>query len=319
MNYQTKFKNQISQALNEAERGENNIMQGLRVDRISQTKTNISEWFDRSLTLNGLLQNKHLQRHRIKIVVRGTCALDSILQMFTWQYIDDDRFRKAIDELIETLPDADTVRFIAIFAQQGVGLDVYRLRSEIFTKICFINSTDDFKYFRCMSSPIDSLAEFFTPFFPSVTSISNCRCRIERKFTTLPFDYDNFKGKPVFEGPRLQEAINKRIGNGRVLCKCCGQLATENHALSHFVFVLLGPTRESLYLVKKLKGMPLKMTLQGEPYDLRCFIDYKIENHSKVNCWRDDSKWYQYDDNFNTALPLENESLPYMLMYRRRN
>lgn len=296
-----------------AKKGESKITKALKVARTSPVK--VGEWFARSSNPTGLLQNVRLERHRINIEVRGACAPDVIFQAFAWQYIDDDRFREAIDEHIRVSRDADTARILAALAQTGASQDVYRLRRELLAEICFNISKGNNKFLRCASEPTHSLAHFFAPLFPSLTSISNCKCRIERKFVTLPFDYDHFKGKPAFEG--LQEAIHKRIGSTKKLCKRCGQMISEHHALSDFVFVVVGPPIHYLQDVTDLKGIPLTIKLVDQLYDLRCFIDYKMKGHSKISCLRGDRRWHQYDDNKGEIELDVNESSPYMLIYRR--
>lgn len=300
--------------LNEAEKDRCEIMQRLRIVQISQSQ--IEEWFDRSLQLEGLLQNFYLERHRIKTVLQGTCASDSILQILAWQYIDDDRFRKAIDKNIRKSPEADTARFVAVLVQQGVSTEIYSWRTAMLSGMCFTISENNIKFFRCSSSPVDGLTQFVS-LFPAVTSTSNCNCRIEKRFILLPIDVKHFKSNRGFKG--LQKAIDKRISSGMILCKRCGQLHVENLVFGDIVFVAVGPPIKELQLVTDLKGIPLTIKLQGQLYDLRCFTDNMKENHGMANCLRRDGKWYQYDDNLKTAETLGKKTVPYLLMFRKRD
>lgn len=308
--YKTKFESKISDALSRPKKCENGK---LRVAPIAQP--NVQEWLKRSLSCEGLIRKSRRERHRIKSEVTGACSPNSVFQALVCQYIDNKAFRKAIDEHIQTSRDADLARSIALFAQQGATEHFYRLRTELLSKICLTILKDDMKYIRCGSFTSDSLTDFVTPLSPTIVITSNCECRIEVKFVSLPIDEAHFREHGL---PELQQAIDKRIDKEKVLCKRCGRKCTQNHVLGGFVLVNVGRPKCKMQLVKNLEGIPLKIRVNKHQYDLSCFIDVRKRGHSMVNCLRSNGDWYQYNDAQKKPELLGNESMPQFLMYTRK-
>lgn len=317
--HQKKLKTKIIEALKAAKKGGSEITRGLSVIPIS--KPNVDEWFKRSLELSGLLRNFRTERQHIKIFSSGNCSQDSILQALSWQYIDDERFREFIDERIRTSHNSNLERFIARLAQSGANHDIYRWRRELLSTIGYGISSDIIKYFSGSSYGFDETIHVITSSFSSTTTTSNCKCRIERKFYTIPIDVDLFYTYDDYD--KLQEAIDNRL-NGKVLCKRCGRKKAQTHVFGDIVFIFVGNTIEApdLIPVKGFDNIPPTINLKREQYDLTCFIEITSGNHAMANCYRKDKKWYHYNDLMPTVIQLTETDYtvyPICLMYKKHN
>lgn len=307
------FRRSILEALKKPREDGNKIKQELRVDPVP--RPNVKEWFKRSLGEEGLIPNGHRERYRIEIVTLETCSADSVLQALIWQYIDDDRFRKFIDELIRKSSDADLARFLAISAQEGNTKHTLRLRRELITKNCFVSRKGNMKYIRCCDSVPTNVIALVPQLFSAMISTSTCKCQIERKFDTLPINSELV----IIYGLRiLQHAINDCF-QGERNCDSCGKGYTENHVFGGFVFIIVALYTDDLHRVKEVTDIPQTIDLNGEQYELTCFSDLRMEKHAMMICRRMDGEWYQYDDNEKTAKPASGlgETLTDVLMYRK--
>lgn len=281
----------------------------LKVVPISEPK--VQEWIAISYDVRGILENVWRERNDMKIEVYGTCSANSFLHALACQYVDDERIRNFMDERIRTMPDSDLERLIVAFARGGVSEYVYRLRREFLSRTCFVSPGSYLKHFRCFSTDIQNLLQFVSPIFPAVTTTTNCKCQILRKFASLPVEAEYLRKGLM----GLQKAIDER-NNGDVLCKRCGQKNPENHVFSDIVSVEVGPPIASLQLVFNLMGVPKTIILKGQEYVLTCILDMKSKTHVAVSCRREKG-WYQYDDFMKRAQRMGNQSVPSILLYKK--
>lgn len=280
---------------------------------------NMDAWFKKSLRSEFLFKNIRRERYFVKTDVRGTCTQDCILIALAWQYIDDERFRIFISKNIRTAsaPAADFARFIAVLAHQGARTHICRWREQLILRECFSSLEGSTKRSHCGSSLGEQLKQLVTPLFPSMTTISGCGCRLERKFTTIPIEFYQLKD---FGLVYLQIALDVRVARHRKLCKLCGQKHSESRVFSDIVFVYVEPIL-NLFSPQEMRDfmrIPGTIILNGQQYHLTCFIDIdKDIDHATTFCRRKD-EWYHYDDMTQSVVPKSTENTsPACLMYRK--
>lgn len=312
--YRDGFQKHILTARQKTKKQGNKNEKELRVVPMLDPK--VEPWYIRSLKSNGLLMNTHREKHSIKIVMRNTCVQNSILQAFTWLYIDDEDFRKFIDEFIRKSRKADLARLIAIFAQNGFGEHVYRLRRQLSSSSCFSSLIDGVRKFECASATFENIHDLVFPLFSTMTLTTDCKCRIEKKFATIPIDAAYFREHKL---KGLQTAIEKRIKNKNRVCNRCGRKCSENHEFSDVVLIQVGLPVHDLIEVNDSGEIPQIIILKNQKYVLTCFSDAYMNqspNHFMMNCLRR-GDWYHYDDVSDSAKKLKGGGLVDILIYKK--
>lgn len=312
LRFQEIFQEKLLAAREKAKVGRHKSKHRLKEAPIVQSDVDI--WFERSFIATGLLMNGHVERQRTMTLIRGTCVVDSILQALTWQYIDNDKFRRVVDERNQMLPDADLTRFMAASAQGGFIKKSYRWRRDLASEYCYTSIKGDIKIIECTSWVLELLAGFVAPTFPTMTSRTVCKCKTRRIFVTLPINVPSVLSSGVAV---LQSAIDNRIHCKKILCKRCGQKRVEKHVFGDIVFILVGDHKVTPRYIENLDEIPSTIFLKDRKYNLTCFFDLIQPGHLKLNCIRKVGEWYQYDDNETTAKPLLGKTFPYILMYRK--
>lgn len=305
----------VSNALNRPKESGSKIKNELKVAPISSS-SNVKVWFDRSLTADGLLRNYRRERTtKNNTTMHGTCAPDCLLQALMWLYIDDERFRRTIDERIRTSTDADLERITATFAEDGATKQVCRQRRELLSKICFVPSKTDIKDIECEIINLEAISLLIAPSFPTMISTSTCNCRVKRVFPALRMRRDYLEG--VGLKYRLQGNINRRIEDTERLCKRCGQKYTENHVFGDIMFIFLAKGYADNRDVKKPDDLPRTIFLDGRRYVLSCSSDSSIQGHATINCRRTEDTWYHYDDMADEAKSFAGRSTVDYLIYKK--
>lgn len=283
----------------------------MRVTPVEQSV--LDTWNERSLKADGLIRANQKERHRIKIQVLNACVYDCVVQALAWLYIDEERFRETVDERIRRMPDnADLPRLIAVLSEQGATDRVYRLRRELLSKSTFALRTGDMKVFRSEDLLLKILTYFVTPSFPSMTSTSDCKCRIEKKYGALPPD-----GVRIMKNGPKKLRFEIDIKNERKPCRRCGQKRTEEHVFGDIVFVYLGDSYEEGTRSSQL-SIPQTIALGDENYALACFFDVNEKSHLTAFCFRKNGKRIVYNDNADRVLPFREDGLVQCLLYRKK-
>lgn len=310
--FQKSFSAKIFKALSTRPEERNESKKGLKV--APDASSNVSEWYKRSFNKAGLLPNGNVEKARILTKLQDTCTYDSYLQALTWLYIDDEHFRRTIDEHIRTSPDAVWARFIAVFAQKGATSNIRCWRTQLLSKNCCVSLGAGTKIITCGSFNLEVIQELVAPLFPTMTS--TCRCHIVRKFNVIQANAKDLRG---FGFKFLQPAVDKWVNNEKILCQRCGLKFRKNQVFGDIVFIWVPAHVSKLPKVKEPTEIPQTIVLKEQIYDLTCFTDLDCSKaHAKMNCRRMDKNWYHYDNNLITAGPLTHESTVETLMYKRR-